>query len=858
MPPPPSSRSLPRGTLSLNVAVGAAIAGLEALWASLAGKPLPLPLWYGGFGGLLLLGLVAGWVLTAHLCRRVLGSVRPAALAVGTAGCLLKGWIATGSWFSPSFLVLAFLLLIAVVVPAPGGATGNDALRVLLVSVLLAAGSHHVDPAVLRGWNSTVILLAAGWGLLWVAGKPLLALLRCRPRTALGVLALFLIAAGGVWQYTAPAPSWRNPSPFRGEIDEPRFAGDPRDLPNIVLISLDTLRWDMVPGRESSPPDVPGLRRLRTDSVRFPKTFSTSSWTLPAHASLFTGLLPGRHGAVGFRTMLSPESHEIHPDVPLYTQFLKRLGYATAGFTGGKLVGSQHGFARGYDRYWEHPDPRGSNEAYGDFVPEAVKLAAFVLDGTRYAFSFASAPTRGESEDSGNGLRFFHHQTDRARHWIRGRSGTRPFFLFLHTYQIHDWHHMYPESLRQLQERHPALSDSLMELVGRSELPNRPRDWQRLRNTFRLLPLEQWPRIKLIERLGLRRARERIDVFTSPPEPYVKQVMAHRADTAWEEFKKPPEHLPRSARRRYREVLAKFESRENFSLAPLVARMTPRQRHYARIQLAFLEKQAVEAAMQFDPRKIRQFFITLHPGILRGMKTLNRSQWRALKHLYRIGIERTDRTLHDFLRFLRRNDLYDSTLIVLLSDHGEGFVVDHGVFHHGKNQMNELLMRVPLWVKLPDNRKAGTVYDGTLQITDVFPMILDHLGVTFPDVPSGIPRNVLDEVGEKNVRGRRYARGSLKTVPHYLPPLHYLRGATHKLIFAGRGELPSYWAVSPRSLGETPVETREIPAEVHHRLRRRMERFVVRMQDYPDPYRTSPIVPPDETRDRLKALPYIH
>ncbi len=70
-----------------------------------------------------------------------------------------------------------------------------------------------------------------------------------------------------------------------------------RDRPNIILITLDTTRRDRLGCYGADRPTSPNLDRLAEDSSIYTQAYSTSSWTLPAHASLFTGKLPTSHGA---------------------------------------------------------------------------------------------------------------------------------------------------------------------------------------------------------------------------------------------------------------------------------------------------------------------------------------------------------------------------------------------------------------------------------------------------------------------------------------------------------------------------------------------------------------------------------
>jgi arylsulfatase A-like enzyme len=75
-------------------------------------------------------------------------------------------------------------------------------------------------------------------------------------------------------------------------------AGDrPDTSPNVVLVTLDTTRVDRLGPYGSTLGITPHLDQLAGESTVYERAYSTSSWTLPAHASLFTGKFPSSHGA---------------------------------------------------------------------------------------------------------------------------------------------------------------------------------------------------------------------------------------------------------------------------------------------------------------------------------------------------------------------------------------------------------------------------------------------------------------------------------------------------------------------------------------------------------------------------------
>ena len=71
---------------------------------------------------------------------------------------------------------------------------------------------------------------------------------------------------------------------------------DKQHPPNILLIVLDAARADHFSSYGYHRPTTPNMDRMAGEGVRFTRAVSTSSWTLPSHASLFTGLLPDEHG----------------------------------------------------------------------------------------------------------------------------------------------------------------------------------------------------------------------------------------------------------------------------------------------------------------------------------------------------------------------------------------------------------------------------------------------------------------------------------------------------------------------------------------------------------------------------------
>lgn len=114
--------------------------------------------------------------------------------------------------------------------------------------------------------------------------------------------------------------------------------------PNILLISIDSLRADHLGSYGYPKPTSPTLDRLAAEGVRFETAVSTTSWTLPSHAALFTGLFDTAHGLVDNGLRLD-DAHKT------LAERLRDHGYRTAGFYGGPYLHPTFGLGQGFDHY---------------------------------------------------------------------------------------------------------------------------------------------------------------------------------------------------------------------------------------------------------------------------------------------------------------------------------------------------------------------------------------------------------------------------------------------------------------------------------------------------------------------------
>jgi arylsulfatase A-like enzyme len=147
-----------------------------------------------------------------------------------------------------------------------------------------------------------------------------------------GLLAVELILAGwilgGEW-----LAGWR-------EVRRPFPEGNP---PNVILITLDTVRADRLSLYGYSRPTSPVLEGLARSGIRFDEARAAGSWTLPSHASMFTGRWPHELG-VNWNVPMDGR-------FPTLAGYLGSRGYATAGFVGNTMECS---YDNGLDRGFAH------------------------------------------------------------------------------------------------------------------------------------------------------------------------------------------------------------------------------------------------------------------------------------------------------------------------------------------------------------------------------------------------------------------------------------------------------------------------------------------------------------------------
>jgi arylsulfatase A-like enzyme len=213
--------------------------------------------------------------------------------------------------------------------------------------------------------------------------------------------------------------------------------------PNIAIIVLDTVRRDatgvgsQVGGRESV---TPALDQLAAEGTGFTKAFANAPWTVPSHASMFTGLLPSVHGCPSKTLKLTTKE-------PTFAEILRDAGYETEAFYSNPfLTREMTGMMRGFDSEHVSGDPR--------------------------TFGALNRSDQGGEESIRD-----------VSEWLGGRSSERPFLVFLNVLEAHMPYDP-PDDYRQSRLSdlpHDAVVTSDWELQYDAGLyPQESVDWERL------------------------------------------------------------------------------------------------------------------------------------------------------------------------------------------------------------------------------------------------------------------------------------------------------------------------------------------------------------------------------------------
>lgn len=214
------------------------------------------------------------------------------------------------------------------------------------------------------------------------------------------LLSAFVAALVGLGFLTRPPTP---PAPLPGATFPER--------PNVLVVVVDTLRADHVSAYGYARPTTPVIDRLAAEGALFRDARTTETWTLPGHASLFTGLYTTEHQAHLAHTRLGDEA-------VTFAEVLRGAGYRTAAFSANPWLSSISGLGQGFDRF--------------EYLGIETTTQAFFLTVARRRLAVADLGGR--------------EVTDAARAFLRqATAAPEPFLLFVNYMEAHEPYGSVPE-----------------------------------------------------------------------------------------------------------------------------------------------------------------------------------------------------------------------------------------------------------------------------------------------------------------------------------------------------------------------------------------------------------------------------
>jgi arylsulfatase A-like enzyme len=188
----------------------------------------------------------------------------------------------------------------------------------------------------------------------------------------------------------------------------------PPNAPNVLLITLDTVRAQSLSLYGYPRPTTPQLERISKSGVRFDRTLVTAPWTLPSHASMFTGRFAHEMSTDWFKPL--------DATYPTLAEVLSKHGYATAAFVANLYYcNSATGLNRGFVHYEEYP----------------ISFGQIILSSTLSEWIFNSCIRRLVDYQDDLNRKSAALLNNDFLNWL-SRNDQRPFFAFVNYFDAHE------------------------------------------------------------------------------------------------------------------------------------------------------------------------------------------------------------------------------------------------------------------------------------------------------------------------------------------------------------------------------------------------------------------------------------
>ena len=405
--------------------------------------------------GVLMGGCLAGWASLLEACS-VYASF-PYQTDPALWAKLLPAYLGIGAGLG---------LLCALVLPLLARKKARESQHNLHLGILILAGALTLVAIIEArfGWMSpgtrttspTALMI---FGAIALTGLGIYFLLAQLAKTALGwmmasvtsglvavagLIVLAALAIGALLRPVAPAALTA-----AAEMTAPSHS------PNVLFVVLDTVRADHLGAYGYHRATSPNLDALAAEGVLFENAFSAAPWTLPAHASIFTGLHATTHGTGWEHPRLSDGRADIGETVSYnfhtLAEELGQRGYQSVGVSEKSWLSYDVGLTQGFENYFDYSIPRLVDHMF------LSRLKRFGRRGPKNAAPYPRKADKG-------GARV----VDTALHWLedgRMRDSERPFFMFMNLNEAHHpylppegyWGHFLPDGI--------ALEDTLPDVL---------------------------------------------------------------------------------------------------------------------------------------------------------------------------------------------------------------------------------------------------------------------------------------------------------------------------------------------------------------------------------------------------------
>lgn len=203
--------------------------------------------------------------------------------------------------------------------------------------------------------------------------------------------------------------------------------------PNVVVVVMDTARARETVRSDRRDIALPALDRLAENGTEYTRAFASAPWTVPSHASLFTGTYSSKHGAHAGHKHLDD-------DLPTLAEAFRANGYETVAVSNNTWISAEFGFARGFETVYKTWQYVQTDTDLGEIArtkrgAKLIRALAVRLIEGNPAVNVANA-IYGQ---------FFRKRTDDGarrtnewiRQWLAERTRDDPFFLFVNYLEPH-------------------------------------------------------------------------------------------------------------------------------------------------------------------------------------------------------------------------------------------------------------------------------------------------------------------------------------------------------------------------------------------------------------------------------------